>query len=90
MLATNVIAALAVGGLAAMGTMINEGTHGEIAEMMGLGHHHMTDYGGYHCASHTGEHGADHMEHMHGDHPMDHDDCPGGADMHHMDHMGGA
>ena len=90
MLSTNLIACLAVGGLAAMGTMVNEGTHGGLAEMMGLGHHHMADYGGYHCASHDGEDGAEHMEHMHGEHPMDHSDCPGGSDMHDMGHMGGA
>jgi hypothetical protein len=90
MLSTNVIAALAIGGLAALGTLVNEGTHGGLAETMGMGHHHLSDYGGYHCASHEGPDGGMHMEHMHGDHPMDHEDCPGGAGMHSMHPMDGA
>src|SRR5687768_15667349 len=68
MLKTNLVAALAVAGIAGMGAMVNEGTHGEIAEMMGFGHHHMADYGGYHCASHMGENGNEHFQHMHEDH----------------------
>jgi hypothetical protein len=85
MLATNLIAALAIGGLAAVGAMANEATHGGVSEMMGMGHHHMADVGGYHCASHMDEHGEHHMEHMHEEHPMDHDSCPGGSGMHDMD-----
>ena len=85
MLAPNLIVALAIAGLAGMGTMANEGTHGGVAEMMGLGHQHMTDVGGYHCASHMGDHGQEHMEHMHEEHPMDHSSCPGGSGMHDMD-----
>lgn len=86
MLKTSLLAALGVGGIAAMGTMVNEGTHGDVAEMMGFGHHHMADYGGYHCASHMGEEGDEHFRHMHEDHETRHDDCPGGGDMHDMDH----
>lgn len=45
----------------------NEASHGEVAEMMGFGHHHMADYGGYHCSGHNGStHAGQHAEHMHG------------------------
>ena len=80
-----VLAGLLVAGLAALGTIGNEASHGGLSEAMGLGHHHLADYGGYHCASHDGPHADDHLRHMHGDHPMRHDDCPGGSGMHHMD-----
>lgn len=44
----------------------NEMTHGGVAGTMGLGHHHMLDYGGYHCADHHDDAVAgDHFEHMH-------------------------
>jgi hypothetical protein len=80
-----VLAALVVSGVAGLGTMANEATHGGVSEMMGMGHHHMTDMGGYHCASHVGEHGSQHMDHMHDETHMAHDNCPGGSDMHDMD-----
>lgn len=90
MLTPAAITALAILALAAVGTLANEGTHGGVAEGMGLGHHHMADYGGYHCASHSGMHGSEHMAHMHGETHADHADCPGGSEMHGMDHMGDA
>lgn len=62
--------------------MANEATHGGVSEMMGLGHHHMADYGGYHCASHDGTHGHHHVEHMHNETRTAHEDCPGGSGMH--------
>ena len=45
----------------------NEVTHGSVAETMGFGHHHLADYGGYHCAGHDdAAHAELHYEHMHG------------------------
>lgn len=64
--------------------MVNEASHGGMAEAMGLGHRHMTDVGGYHCASHAGEHGAHHVAHMHNETRAAHDGCPGGSAMHDM------
>lgn len=68
-------AALAVAGLLALLFVVNELGHGAVAETVGLGHHHMLDYGGYHCAGHDTPDGARHMQHMHGNHT--HAPCPG-------------
>lgn len=50
----------------------NEMTHGGVAEGMGLGHQHMMDYDGYHCAEPGDTDWERHQEHMHdstvGDH----------------------
>lgn len=86
MMQTGMVAALVVSGVAGVGMMANEMTHGGVSETMGLGHQHMADYGGYHCASHMGEHGAHHVEHMHNETHMDHGNCPGGASMHDREH----
>ncbi|MFA5943102.1 MAG: hypothetical protein WC876_01410 [Candidatus Thermoplasmatota archaeon] len=82
MLAANLIAALVVAGVAGAGTMANEAMHGDLADGMGFGHSHMTDYDGAHCASHTGPHAPQHMEHMHNGTMVPHDSCAGGAGMH--------
>lgn len=82
------MAALVVSGVAGAGFMANEMTHGGMAETMGMGHHHLADYGGYHCASHDGSEGMHHMEHMHGENFTAHSGCNGGAPMH-GDRMGG-
>jgi hypothetical protein len=71
----------------------NEWSHGGFAEAMGLGHRHLFDHGGHHCASHDDAAvGAKHMEHMHdGNRTVTHGLCPGGARMHERNgtHMGG-
>lgn len=86
MLQPAMMAALLVSGVAGIGMMANEASHGQMAELMGLGHNHMADYGGYHCAAHDGEQAALHAAHMHngtGNGTMvGHSDCPGGAGMH--------
>lgn len=76
------VGAVAVSCVAALGTLANEATRGDVAERMGLGHHHMADHDGAHCADHAGPDAAEHMEHMHGDDATPHDSCPGGQDMH--------
>lgn len=40
---------LAVAATFGGGFLMNEWSHGGMAEAMGLGHHHMLDYGGVHC-----------------------------------------
>lgn len=82
MMQAAMLGALIVSGVAGIGMMTNEATHGGVAEMMGLGHHHMTDVGGYHCASHAGEHGAHHVDHMHNETHSSHSRCQGGGSMH--------
>ena len=47
-LAVPVAIALALGGA----FLANEWSHGGLAEATGLGHRHMLDHGGYHCADH--------------------------------------
>lgn len=66
------------------GFVANEWSHGGLSEATGAGHHHMLDYGGYHCAAHDDPaQGEMHMAHMHqADMPMPHDACPGGDSMH--------
>jgi hypothetical protein len=83
------LGALIVSGMAGFGVMANEGTHGGMAEAMGLGHHHMTDVGGYHCASHSGPDAQRHMDHMHNETMVHHENCSGGSSMHRMGMMGG-
>lgn len=82
------LTALSMGGVAA-----NELSHGSVAEIMGFGHRHMSDTGGYHCADHDdARHAQAHMQHMHEDHALDHTQCPGGPHMHRPDgsmHGGG-
>lgn len=74
---------LLVTGVAAGAFLMNEWSHGGVSEAMGLGHRHMLDYGGYHCAAHDDpELGAMHMAHMHGNAAMPHASCPGSAGMH--------
>ncbi len=82
MMSAGMMAGLVVAGMAGAGFMANEATHGAMAEAMGLGHNHMADYGGYHCAAHDGAHGAHHAEHMHNATSMPHGSCPGGSGMH--------
>lgn len=78
-----------VAGACAMllvGVGANEANHGALSEWMGLGHHHLTDHGGVHCAS-PGEPDWDrHVEHVHhGGQNGTHDHCDGA----HMDDHGG-
>lgn len=84
MMQTGMMAALIVSGVAGTGMMANEATHGGMSEMMGMGHNHMSDVGGYHCASHNGGQGSQHMQHMHNQTMAAHGSCPGGASMHDM------
>lgn len=87
--------ALALGAGTAFGA--NEWTHGGVAEGVGVGHHHLADYGGYHCAPHDdATRAALHRAHMHGNATMTdeagvtmmgdatraHAACPGGAAEH--------
>lgn len=61
----------------------NEWTHGGLSETWGLGHHHMFDYGGYHCTSHNDTvHPQHHYEHMHANGSRPHRHCPGSLGMH--------
>ena len=74
---------LVVAGLSGGGFVVNEWSHGEMAEAMGLGHHHMLDYDGVHCAAHNNAtQGQMHAAHMHGNSSVPHDGCAGGAAMH--------
>ena len=84
MVAPQLIAIIAA-GMFMGGFAGNEFSHGGFAESMGMGHHHMTDYGGYHCADPSDdEHWADHVEHMH-DGSVEFDEHCNGAHMT-MDH----
>ena len=76
--AVPVVLATAFGGA----FMVNEWSHGGLSEAVGLGHHHMLDYSGVHCAAHGGDQAMAHAAHMHGAAPVAHDACPGGAAMH--------
>ncbi|MGQ0536630.1 MAG: hypothetical protein ACT4PT_11220 [Methanobacteriota archaeon] len=74
---------LALAGLAGAGFVVNEWSHGAMAESGGLGHRHLLDHGGYHCATHDGARGTEHVAHMHGNTTaVPHEACPGGAAMH--------
>lgn len=91
MVTTPVIAAIAA-GIMMTGFAANEMTHGGFAESMGMGHHHMTDHGGYHCTGPDDDaHWQDHVDHMHEEHAGDH--CGGehmtGHGMGRMNHTGG-
>lgn len=73
--------ALGLAALLGAGFAGNEVSHGAMAEAMGLGHHHMMDYDGAHCASLDGPMAAQHVGHMHGgDWNATHAGCGG---MHH-------
>lgn len=75
--------------LAGTGFLANEWSHGGLSEAMGMGHHHMLDFAGMHCAAHGDPAlGAAHMAHMHGNASMPHDGCPGGPGMHRQGMMG--
>ena len=87
MMQTGMMAALIVSGVAGAGMMANEASHGQVAEMMGVGHQHMADYGGYHCTSHQGDHASHHVDHMHNETHAAHAGCPGGSGMHDMGGM---
>lgn len=75
LLAIPIVTTIAFGG----GFVANEWSHGALSEAMGLGHHHMLDYGQHHCIPHDDpNHGPAHREHMHDpDEPRPHDECPG-------------
>lgn len=74
--------AIIVTGVFMGGFAGNEMSGGAFAESMGMGHHHMTDHGGYHCSGPGDEeHWADHVEHMHDGSTEFHDHC----DQDHMD-----
>jgi hypothetical protein len=78
-LAMPVVLAAAFSG----GFLVNEWSHGSLAETTGLGHHHMLDHGGHHCAAHDdAERAAYHVAHMHGSEPVAHAACTGGPAMH--------
>lgn len=83
-MAASMMGALILSGMAGFGVTANEASHGAMAEGMGLGHQHMTDVGGYHCASHQGSQAAMHQQHMHNETQMQHGSCPGGSGMHRM------
>ena len=51
------------------GFLVNEWSHGALSETVGLGHHHMLDYGGYHCSAYNATAYGDH--HMMGRPPQD-------------------
>ncbi len=73
--------------LASCGIVTNEAGHGMLSEAMGMGHHHIADYGGYHCANHdTTPLGEQHMNHMHKQHTSTHNHCQGGKEMHRTHH----
>ncbi|MFA5943085.1 MAG: hypothetical protein WC876_01320 [Candidatus Thermoplasmatota archaeon] len=74
-----ILIACTMGLAAGVGVIGNEVTHGAWSESMGLGHHHLADYGGYHCAAHESQ---AHMQHMHNGTFTDHQHCPGGVHMH--------
>lgn len=72
------------------GVAMNELSHGEVAEVMGFGHRHMFDHGGYHCTSHDhSQHAQAHMQHMHEENNMTHGQCPGPMHDNHPMHPGG-
>lgn len=77
-LAIPVVLATAFGGA----FMVNEWSHGAMAEAAGMGHRHMLDYAGVHCAAHDGAQAGAHAAHMHGNATMPHGQCAGGAAMH--------
>lgn len=83
------LAAFLLTAVSMAGVAVNEHTHGGVAEMMGFGHRHMMDHGGYHCVPHDHpEHGERHMQHMHEENQMPHNQCAGGGHMHRQDsHM---
>lgn len=59
--------ALILAGVLALTFGANEISHGQVAETVGVDHHHMLDHGGYHCAAHDdAELREHHHEHMHG------------------------
>lgn len=70
---------LVVAGVMMTGFTANELSHGNVAEMMGLGHHHALDYNGYHCAGvEDATHWQHHVDHVHGgDASMPHAGCGG-------------
>lgn len=69
---------VALAALFGTGFLANEWSHGAMSEAVGLGHHHVLDYGGYHCAGHgDAEHGAHHAAHMHGNASRPHQGCAG-------------
>ena len=76
MVSIPLIAAIAA-GVMMTGFAANEMSHGGFAESMGMGHHHMMDYGGYHCTGpEDTENWQDHVNHMHGKGAGEH--CRGG------------
>lgn len=80
--------ALAASGLLLAGFAGNEVSHGGWSEAMGLGHHHVTDSGGYHCAGpDNAEHWDHHVEHMHGGNATAYEDHCGADHMGHGGHM---
>jgi hypothetical protein len=66
MVAPAFVAAIAA-GVMMTGFAANEMSHGGLAEGMGMGHQHMLDHGGYHCADPDDAHWDDHVAHMHGE-----------------------
>ncbi len=57
--------ALVVAGILMGGFAGNEMTHGGFSEAMGLGHHHMLDAEGIHCAGPGDPDWEEHVAHMH-------------------------
>jgi hypothetical protein len=74
MVAPQLIAAIA-SAVMMTGFAANEMSHGGFADAMGMGHQHMADWGGYHCAGPDDAHWADHVEHMHGNSTGFEDHC---------------
>lgn len=57
--------AILMSGVLMTGFAANEFSQGDLAEGLGFGHHHMLDWGGYHCAEPGDEAWEQHEEHMH-------------------------
>jgi len=87
MLAPQLIAAI-VAGVTMTGFAANEMSHGAMAEALGMGHHHMTDQGGYHCAGPSDAQWAQHVSHMHGNSTAFGDHCSNGHMHQDRDHIG--
>lgn len=68
---------LAVTGMAGGGFLLNEWTHGAMAEAMGLGHHHVLDADAAHCGGHGAMASGVMAAHAHG--ASDQPGCSGGG-----------
>lgn len=79
MISVQVAVVCLVGFASGTAFVVNETTHGGMAEFIGFGHHHLSDSGGYHCVDHAS---LTHVQHMHNGTATDHSHCPGGLTIH--------